>query len=283
MMRLSAIQMSPGQDKAENIDQARTLMLAALQQDAPHLLCLPEMWTCLGGTRATKWDTAEPLPAAAGNESGGEAYEFLRQFARAHGVHVHGGSIAERSGDQLFNTTVVFNPLGQEIARYRKIHLFDVETPDGRGYRESSMFGAGDDVVCFEGSGALAGLRVGCSICYDLRFPELFQRLRQQGADLILVPAAFTVPTGRDHWDVLLRARAIETQCWIAAPATCGLHYNGAGDERATYGHSLICDPWGRVVADCGDDPGWTSAELDLGISARVRADMPVFAHRRLV
>jgi deaminated glutathione amidase len=236
------------------------------------------MWTCLGGDRATKLEQAERLPAPGSNAPGGPAYEFLREAARANGVHVHGGSIGERDGDRLYNTTVVFSPAGQELARYRKIHLFDITTPDGTGYRESAMYGAGSDVVSFDA----AGTRIGLTICYDVRFPEIFLQLRRQGAELIFVPSAFTVQTGKDHWEVLLRARAIETQCWIAAPATWGTHLDAAGKPRVTYGHSLVCDPWGHVVAKVSDGIGWTTARVDQAVTARVRQDMPVLDHRRL-
>src|ERR1700761_168123 len=165
-MRITAIQMSPGADKSQNIAQARELIQGALADGRPRLIALPEMWSCLGGDRATKFREAEELPLEGSNAVGGEAYEFLREVARGNEIHVHGGSIAELAGDRLFNTTLVFGPDGQEIARYRKIHLFDIVTPDGQGYRESAVFGAGDAVVTYEAN----GVKVGCAICYDLRF-----------------------------------------------------------------------------------------------------------------
>jgi nitrilase len=199
-------------------------------------------------------------------------------MAMAHGVAIHGGSIGELDGGKLYNTTVVFGPDGAELARYRKIHLFDITTPDGTGYRESATYGSGTDIVTCD----VAGFKIGLAICYDLRFPELFLALRRAGAELIMLPAAFTVPTGRDHWEPLLRARAIETQCWLAAAATCGTHADAKGERRETYGHSLVCDPWGLVVARASDGPGWATARLDPALTARVRRDMPVLDHRRL-
>jgi predicted amidohydrolase len=193
-------------------------------------------------------------------------------------VHVHGGSIGERAGEVLYNTTIVFSPAGAEVARYRKIHLFDITTLDGQGYRESATYGAGDKVVTCD----IAGTKVGLAICYDLRFGELFLALRRQHVDLIMLPAAFTLQTGKDHWDVLIRARAIETQTWIAAPACCGAHTEGNGETRFTFGHSLICDPWGHVVAQASDGLGWASATVDKTFMARVRANMPVLEHRTL-
>lgn len=276
-MRISVMQMSPCCNKAENIAQASSLIEPG---KVGNILCLPEMWSCLGGDRATKFEQAEDLPALHSSEIGGAAYEFMRSVARQHGIVVHGGSIAERGKGvdegRLFNTTVVFDSAGNEIARYRKIHLFDIVTPDGTGYRESALYGSGRDVVTY----SAGDLIVGCSICYDIRFGEIFLKLRQMGAEVIFVPAAFTVPTGLAHWEILLRARAIETQCWIAAAATVGEHIDGKGEKRATFGHSLICDPWGRIVAEQPDGIGILSAGIDRNITARIRRDMPIMEHR---
>lgn len=276
-MRVSVMQMNAGSDKSENIAQARRLFEAAHAADAPDLVALPEMWSCLGGDRATKFAAAEALPVQGSGEAGGAAYEFLRGVARTLGVAVHGGSIAERDGERLFNTTLVFDRDGRELARYRKVHLFDITAPDGTGYRESATYGAGDRVVTV----AVGGVTLGLAICYDLRFAELFLALRRAGAELILVPAAFTLQTGRDHWEVLLRARAIEAQCWVAAPATWGQHQDPGG-ARTTFGHALVCDPWGGVVARVSDGIGWASARVDRAMTERVRRDMPVLEHRRL-
>ena len=278
-MRLSVVQMSPSHDKARNIDQARQLIEAALSSDNPRLVVLQEVWSCLGGSRANKFDQAEVLPDPRSNQGGGPAYEFLRDAARKHTLYIHGGSIIERAGDLLYNTTLVFDPDGIEIARYRKIHLFDIVAPDGTGYRESATFGAGDKLVTFE----CDGVKAGCAICYDLRFPELFLNLRRQGAELILLPAAFTLQTGKDHWETLIRARAIETQCWLAASATWGRHTGARGEARFTYGHSLICDPWGHVLAQVSDGIGWATARIDQTLTRKVRADMPVLEHRKLI
>ena len=279
-MRVSVVQMNAGADKASNIAQAARLIAGAVEADRPSLVSLPEMWTCLGGDRATKFREAEELPLPGSNAPGGPAYEFLRGIARERRIHLHGGSLAERAGERLFNTTVAFDPTGTEVARYRKIHLFDIVTPDGTGYRESATFGSGSEIVTYEAD----GVRVGCAICYDVRFPELFLRLRQAGAELIFLPAAFTLLTGKDHWETLIRARAIETQCWMAAPAMWGAHTEGSsGAARHTYGHSLVCDPWGHVVAKVSDGIGWTTARIDRAVTAKVRKDMPVLEHRKLV
>jgi nitrilase len=278
-MRVSVLQMNSGSDKSQNIAQASRLVDAATESDRPGVIALPEMWTCLGGNRELKFREAEELPANGSNAAGGPAYEFLRGTARDKRIFVHGGSLAERHGERLFNTTVVFDPLGREVARYRKIHLFDIVAPDGTGYRESATFGGGTDVVTYMAD----GVRVGCAICYDLRFPELFLALRRAGAQLIMLPSAFTLQTGKDHWEVLLRARAIETQCWLAAPATWGSHSEtGSKTPRITFGHSLVCDPWGQIVANASDGIGWTTAKIDLDLMEKVRRDMPVLEHRKL-
>ncbi len=275
MMRVSLLQMNPGADKAANIAQATRLLDEAVA-DTPALVSLPEMWTCLGGDRETKRRMAEVLPEPGG--TGGPAYEFLRHAARSRGITVHGGSLCEDGGETLFNTTVVFGPDGTELGRYRKIHLFDITTPDGQGYRESASYGAGDTVVTVD----VGGERLGLAICYDLRFAELFLALRRAGAEVLMLPSAFTVPTGRDHWEPLLRARAIETQCWVVAAATWGAHQDGTGASRHTYGHSMVVDPWGAVVAMAPDGVGVVSARIDPARTARVRRDMPTLEHRRL-
>ena len=277
-MRISVVQMSPGSDKAENIAQARKLIEAAIDADRPDIISLPEVWTCLGGSRSAKYEAAEDLPARGSNETGGAAYEFLREMARTHRIHVHGGSMGERGGDKLFNTTVVFNPDGAEIARYRKIHMFDIVTPDGKGYKESATYGSGDEIVTYEANGT----KIGCAICYDVRFPEMFHKLRQAGSEVIFLPSNFTLQTGKDHWEILLRARAIETQCWFAAPATFGTYHDANGEPRQNYGHSLICNPWGHVVAQVSDGPGFATARIDTALTRRVRRDMPVLEHRKL-
>lgn len=278
-MRVSVIQMNPGSDKQENIRQASRLIGEAVDADRPDIVSLPEVWTCLGGTRAGKFEQAEELPPAGSNAVGGPAYEFLRGVARSQRIHVHGGSMGEKGGDRLFNTTVVFGPEGQELARYRKVHLFDITAPDGTGFKESATYAGGDEIVTYQAG----GMKIGCAICYDLRFPEMFLALRRAGAELIFLPSNFAMQTGKDHWDVLIRARAIDSQCWIAAPATTGKYSaDGAGDVRWAYGHSLLCDPWGHVIAKVSDGVGWATARIDPTVTGRVRRDMPLLEHRRL-
>jgi predicted amidohydrolase len=184
--------------------------------DRPDLISLPETWTNLGGGREAREAAAEILPEPGG--TGGVAYEFLRSLAVAHGITVHGGSMIERGPEKLFNTTLVFDRNGAEIARYRKIHLFDITGPDGTGYRESALYGAGDRLVTCQ----VGDVTLGLTICYDMRFAEQYMALRRMGAEIIFVPSNFTLQTGKDHWEVMLRSRAIESQCWIAAAASWG-------------------------------------------------------------
>ncbi|PWS35553.1 carbon-nitrogen hydrolase family protein [Falsiroseomonas bella] len=272
-MRVAVIQMNQGSDKAANIAQARRLIEGAIAADRPDMVSLPETWTNLGGGRDARMAAAEELPEP--GATGGPAYEFLREVARANGIHVHGGSIIEKGEEKLFNTSLVFDPGGREVARYRKIHLFDITAPDGTGYRESALYGAGTELVCVDAGGVTLGL----TVCYDMRFAEQFVALRRMGAEAILVPSNFTLQTGKDHWEVLLRARAIESQCWIIAAASYG-SYEERGATRQVYGHSLVCDPWGHVVAKCSDGVGWATARIDPDVTARVRRDMPVLEHR---
>jgi predicted amidohydrolase len=199
----------------------------------------------------------------------------VREAAARAGLWVHLGSIAVRAeGDKLANRGFVIDGAGEIRARYDKIHLFDVDLATGERWRESAMYQAGDTAVVVEGTPVG---RLGLTICYDLRFAGLFQRLSEAGADVIAVPAAFTVPTGKAHWSVLLRARAIEAEAFVVAAAQAGLHEDG----RSTYGHSLVADPWGEVLEEMGAEPGLTFVELDLARIAEVRARIPVHAHRR--
>lgn len=278
-MRVCAVQMNAGADKAANIAEAGRLAEAAIAAERPELVALPEIWTCIGGDRAGRLAQAETLPPPGSGATGGAAYEFLRGLARRHRIHVHGGSIIERAeGERLRNTSLVFNPEGAEIARYRKIHLFDT-TAHGQRFGESRAFDAGREVVTCE----VNGITLGCAICYDLRFAELFLALRRRGAELIVLPSAFTLQTGMDHFVPLLRARAIETQCWIMAPALFGRHLEGSrAEERWSYGHSMIADPWGEVVAHASAGPGWAAATIDRALTERIRREMPVLDHHVL-
>jgi deaminated glutathione amidase len=278
-MKISVIQMNSGSAKVENLAQARRLIDAAVAADRPDMVVLPEVFAHMGGSREARHAAAETLPTAGAgaSETGGPAYELLRELAREHGIFMHGGSFIEKDGDRYFNTTLAFGRDGAELARYRKIHLFDVTTPDGRVYRESDTFGGGDAIVTYRAG----DITVGCSICYDLRFPELYRALADAGAEVLMVPAAFTLQTGKDHWEVLLRARAIETGTYVVAAAQVGSYMDG-NDQRTSWGHSMVVDPWGHILAQTQDRPGHATAAIDRDYLATVRGRIPVHNHRKL-
>lgn len=263
-MRVALVQMNSRDEKAENLERAEMLIGQAAAWGSD-LVLLPELWTYLG-PRKRHAEVAEAIP--------GETSEFLGRLAARYRFWLVGGSYLEAAeGKERFhNTSVAFNPDGDVVARYRKLHLFDVEV-DGKTYEESATTAPGDEVVV----AALAGAPVGLTICYDLRFPELYRRLAARGARLLTVPAAFTMETGKDHWEVLLRARAIENQAYVLAAAQCGSHPPG----DACYGNSMIVDPWGVVVARASYREGVVVADVDLGQAERIRKTLPALAHRR--
>jgi predicted amidohydrolase len=209
---------------------------------------------------------------------GGPITSALADAARTYAMWVLGGSICELSGDRIFNTSLLFDTDGEVAARYRKIHRYDVDLPDQQPIRESALFAAGDELVTHD-AGAF---RLGLSICYDLRFPELYRGLMVAGATALAVPSAFQAYTGRAHWEPLLRARAIEEQCYVLAAAQWG-PWGPPESGRRTYGHAMVLDPWGTIVAEApeeGDDVVF--ADLDPAEVRRVRATLPALGHRRL-
>ncbi|MFT8421411.1 MAG: carbon-nitrogen hydrolase family protein [Gluconacetobacter sp.] len=277
-MRTTVVQMAPGSSLPDNIAQARDLIAAAVAADRPDLVVLPEIWSCLGGTAEVKFANAEELPTPGAPAGAGPRYRVLCATARTPRIPLAGGSLGPRPGATLLNPRGGFGPDGVERARYSKIHLFDITTPGGEGYRESDTYAPGSEIVTVPVGAFTAGL----AICYDLRFAELFLALRRRGANVIVLPAAFTAETGEAHWATLLRARAIETQCWVVACGTTGTHIDAGGHARRTYGHSMIIDPWGTIVAQASNGTGWATAALSLDKVEHVRAGMPVLAHRRL-
>ena len=269
-LRVASVQMSSRDDKAANVAAAEAGIELAAEMGA-RLVVLPEVWTYLGPPEGNRTN-AEPVP--------GHVTEQLAALARRHGLLLHGGSIYEQpaagSGDErLYNTAVLFDAAGQIAATYRKIHLFDAAPEDSAvPYRESATVAAGAAVVNVE----LEGLRLGLATCYDLRFPEMFRALALRGAEVILLPAAFTRETGRDHWEPLLRARAIENGCFVVAAGQVGTF----PPNRRTHGHSMIVDPWGTILAEAGgDEPEVIVAELDTERVADVRRRIPSLANRR--
>lgn len=270
-MKISLIQMNSQPDRDHNLRQALRLMQDAFDRDAPDLIVLPEHFDWSGGTPQQKFDAADVVP-------GGRAYDVLQDFAATHRVWLHAGSLLERveGSDRIRNTTVIFDGRGTDVGRYRKIHLFDIVAPDGKTYRESETVERGNDLLIYE----INGLRIGCAICYDLRFSRLFDRLAQAGVDVIILPAAFTLQTGKDHWDVLCRARAIEYQVYFVACGQWGPYPGAGGETRQTYGNSLVCDPWGHVIGRASDAVGFFTTYLDIDRVRTVRNLIPMETHR---
>lgn len=266
-MRVALCQTNCGDDVAANEEQVFGLLDEAASGGAD-LAALPEVWPRQGSAKQIR-EMAEPVP--------GRRTELLAEVAARHRMWVHGGSVLERDGERIFNTSMLLDRSGELVATYRKIHLFDADPPGAVPSRESSVFSAGDQVVTAETEFG----RVGLSICYDLRFPELYRALAVQGATILFVPAAFRFETGVDHWEPLLRARAIEDQAFVVAAAQWGT-WGPPGRERRNFGHSLVVDPWGDLVAQAPDEVGVTFAELDLARVEQVRQILPSLRHRRL-
>jgi predicted amidohydrolase len=264
-LRIACVQLASGTDKAANLETTERLVAEAAATGAD-LVALPEKWNAIGDPGV--------LHAAAESLDEGESVEAMRAWAKSHGVTLVGGSITERreGREKLSNTCCVFDPDGALAAVYRKIHLFDVEV-GGHVYRESEAEEPGEEPVVAE----LDDWPVGLSVCYDLRFPELYRILALEGAHAVTVPAHFTLYTGKDHWELLLRARAVENQLYVVAAAQIGETLPG----RSSYGRSLIADPWGIVLAAAPDEETVIAAELDRARLEDVRAKLPSLANRQ--
>jgi predicted amidohydrolase len=265
LLRVACVQLNAGPDKAANLEKAEKLVARAAATGAD-LVLLPEKWNAIGAPEVFRAN-AEPV-------EGGETFQALSRWAREHGVTIVGGSVTERRDgrEKLSNTSPVYDPQGDLIALYRKIHMFDVEV-GGQVYRESETEEPGEEPVVCEGE----SWRVGLTVCYDVRFPELYRIEALEGAELITVPAAFTLFTGKDHWELLLRARAVENQLYVAAANQWGPTAPG----KASYGRSMIVDPWGIVLAVAPDEDTVISAELDRVRLRRVRDSLPSLANRQ--
>ncbi len=264
-MRIAACQLNSRDDRTANLKTARALLEQAAAQGVD-LAVLPEYVDYLGPGR--NMPTPEPPD--------GEFGRFFAEAARELGIWVLAGSYHETGpGDgRTYNTSLLFDRLGQLVTSYRKIHLYDVEIPARISYLESAHVAAGETSIVVD----IEGVGVGLSICYDLRFPELYRALAADGAKVLVVPAAFMAHTGRDHWEVLLRARAIEDQCFVVAAAQIGDHE----PDRTCYGRSMIIDPWGTVIAQAPDITCVVAAELDLGRLETIRGELPSLRNRRL-
>jgi deaminated glutathione amidase len=265
-VRVAAVQLNSKGDKARNLAAAERLVRAAAA-DGAELVALPEKWNLLA--------SGEEMTVGA-EALDGPSLTAARSWARELGIHLLAGSIAERGNGEtsgrIFNTSVLIGSDGADLAVYRKIHMFDVEA-GGVTYRESEYEQAGEEIV----SAAVGGRELGLTVCYDLRFPELHRILAVRGARLIAVPSAFTAATGRDHWEVLLRARAIENQVFVIAPDQVG----EAPPHYSSYGHSAIVDPWGTMLAIAPDEECFIAAELDFATQERTREQLPSLANRR--
>jgi deaminated glutathione amidase len=262
-MRAAVVQINSTADRARNLERAE-LHVGLAAKDGAELVVLPEKWPILAA--------GEDLAAGAQGMDG-EAVTAARGWAREHGIALLAGSFTEAHAEGLpTNTSLLISPEGEVSAAYRKIHMFDVDV-GGVSYRESSHEQAGDDLVTVD----LGPARIGMTVCYDLRFPELFRALLDLGANLFTLPSAFTVTTGRDHWEVLVRARAIENQSFVLAAGQVGR----AKPEYDSWGHSMIVGPWGEVLAVVESGEGFAIADLDFERLREVRRDLPAVAHRR--
>jgi predicted amidohydrolase len=263
-MRAAAIQLNSTSDVDSNLEAAERLLRAAVR-DGAELVVLPEKWSLLASGEVTA-ELAEPLD--------GRVIGAARSWARELGIHLVAGSVPERvpGRELLSNTSLLIDPDGEIAATYRKIHMFDVDV-GGVSYRESAHEQAGDEIVSAE----VDGVRVGLTICYDLRFPELFRILALSGARVITVPSAFTAETGKPHWEILLRARAIENQLFVIAAGQTG----DAEPHYSSWGHSMVVDPWGRILDSVAEGEGHAIANLDLAELERIRERIPALANRR--
>ena len=269
-MRVAAIQMNSGPDVEDNLELAERLIAEAAADDC-RLVALPENFALMAERGRDKARHAE-------QPGEGPIQAFLAAAAAQHRTWIVAGSmplVSPAIGEErVYGACPVYDDSGVQRALYRKIHLFDVDLDDGESYRESNSMYPGDEVVAVD---TPAG-RLGLTICYDLRFPELFRRLVDDAVTLFTVPAAFTVTTGKAHWHTLLRARAIENLAYVIAPGQYGRH----PDNRSTFGHSLICDPWGRVLAEQAEGNAVVAADIDPGLPAKLRGEFPALSNRRL-
>lgn len=265
-LRVGLVQLRSGRTMASNIELASALIREAARDGARYVQT-PETTHLMEMDRAVLFATLQ-------DEAADPALAAFRALARELGIHLHIGSLAVKvSENRAANRGFLIGPDGDIAARYDKIHMFDVDLPNGESYRESTAYRPGERAVL----GTVGDIRLGLSICYDLRFPALYRALAESGAQVLTVPSAFTRPTGEAHWHVLLRSRAIETGTYVLAAAQGGRHENG----RETYGHSLVVDPWGRVIAEGGTDPAVILAELDMGEVEAARARIPSLRHGR--
>jgi predicted amidohydrolase len=269
---IAAVQMTSTEDVAANLSRSRELVREAAAAGAT-LIGLPENFAYLGSDKDHRAALAEHTE---GPEAQGPILTAMRELARASNAWLLLGGFPERTAGATLirNTSLLLDPSGAVTARYRKLHLFDVDIPGGMRFRESETIEAGSEAVV----AATPWGGLGLTICYDLRFPELYRQLIAGGARILAVPSAFTRDTGMHHWHVLLRARAIENQAYLFAPAQFGWH----GGQRWSYGHAMVVDPWGVILAECGEQEGFALARPDFAYQDRVRQSLPCLDHRKL-
>ena len=265
----AAVQMNSIPDVSRNLAHAEDLIDLAVRQGA-ELVSLPENFSFLG-REEDKVAQADAIAKA--------TEKFLKTMAQRYQITILGGGfpVPEASGAKVYNVAMLVGPEGDTLARYEKVHLFDVNLPDGNTYQESRSVLSGAQLPPIYPSKTFGNL--GLSVCYDVRFPELYRHLSQMGAEVLFVPSAFTAYTGKDHWQILLQARAIENTCYVIAPAQTGKHYS----LRQSHGHAMIVDPWGLTLADAGEKPGVAIATIDPARLAQVRQQMPALQHRVFV
>ena len=266
-MRIAAIQMNSTPDRRHNLVEAYRLFQEAMDV-GPNLIAFPENFTLFADDKDLLSDKAENLR--------GPTVEILQEWAAEHDIWLLAGSLPIKGkSSKVTNTSLLFTPEGDIHSRYDKMHLFDVDVAGDRSYKESSSVEAGKKVVVAD----TAWGKFGLSVCYDLRFPELYRAQSEKGATVLLIPSAFTAVTGKAHWDVLTRARAIENQAYVIAPAQTGSPYEG----RMTHGHTRIVDPWGKVIAERPAGTGVVWADLNFEHLEKIRRDLPVLSHRKIL
>ncbi|WP_428613039.1 carbon-nitrogen hydrolase family protein [Shewanella sp.] len=270
-MQVSLLQCQSGRDVEENLSFIREQLDALTIGEAPHLVVLPECCLLFGGHESQQL-------AHAGDDAASELKQALAAMAKQYGIYLVAGTIPILADDgRVYSRSYLFNDKGETLGHYDKLHLFDVDVDDGtKSYRESDTFCPGENITVVDTPFG----KVGMAICYDIRFADLFRAMRLQGAEIIVLPAAFTRVTGRVHWLPLLQARAIETQCFVLAAAQWGEHNQG---RRETWGHSCVIDPWGELVAVKPEGCGWLSTEISLDAIEKIRRNIPVVEHNRFV
>lgn len=266
MTQISVVQWTSGNQPEQNIEQLQSLV-SLLPKHRPQLVVVPEAFASFGAGEASQQERAEEAGS-------GLIQDAVAEIAKAHNIWIVAGTIPIQAGDRYYGSSILFDPQGRQVAHYNKIHLFDATVEDGTGsYQESKYTKPGSDLVVVDTPFG----RIGMAVCYDLRFPEMFRALRERGAEIIVLPSAFTKVTGKAHWQPLLQARAIENQCYIVAPNQGGCHPDG----RETWGHSMIIDPWGKVCTEISSDIGVGSVPIEPANIRDVRRRMPVESHNK--